>query len=244
MASIEFIQKRIEGKEKEISKLTKKLARILKANWEAKPYWYNEKDIVITEKEIARATEDLERYKARLTAETEKANSRNIQVIIDFLEGWKARVREYYTSELPRYLEARAEYRKLDREYCEWYNTHTSERGAEEAKRRAKARRKAGREFRSAWTWIAPYIDRNELNLTKLNKDLDNEANAKYDLIIERTNAIVGTITDASNLTIGAKGELNGYIVGERGKAKIETIGAGGYNIQCYHFRTLIHEIK
>lgn len=85
MASIEFIQKRIEGKEKEITKLHKKLDRIHKAqatNWEVNPYWYSERDVVITEKEIARATEDLERYKTRLTAETEKANSRNIQVII------------------------------------------------------------------------------------------------------------------------------------------------------------------
>ena len=39
-------------------------------------------------------------------------------------------------------------------------------------------------------------------------------------------------------------GDINGIIVGTEGKAKIQTIGAGGYNIQCFHFRTLIHEIK
>ena len=54
----------------------------------------------------------------------------------------------------------------------------------------------------------------------------------------------VGTITDASALYIGPEGDINGYIVGTEGEAKIQTIGAGGYNIQCFHFRTLIHEYK
>lgn len=78
--------------------------------------------------------------------------------------------------------------------------------------------------------------------MIRLKKDLDEEANRKYDFIIERTNAIVGKITDAGMLKIGAKGDLNGYIKGEKATAKVQTIGAGGYNIQCYHFRTLIHK--
>ena len=78
--------------------------------------------------------------------------------------------------------------------------------------------------------------------MAKLEKDLDEEANRKYDFIIERTNAIVGEITDASDLEVGAKQDLNGYITGTRGRAKVQTIGAGGYNIQCFHFRTLINE--
>lgn len=75
---------------------------------------------------------------------------------------------------------------------------------------------------------------------SKLLKDLKAEANAKYDDIIERTNKIVGEITDASELRINAKGNLDGIISGTRGKASVTTIEAGGYNIQCYHFRTLI----
>jgi hypothetical protein len=77
-----------------------------------------------------------------------------------------------------------------------------------------------------------------------MQNDLKEEYNRKYDYIIEKTNEIVGTITDASYLSVDANGNLNGYIIGDRGKANVNTIGAGGYNIQCYHFRTLIHEMK
>lgn len=82
------------------------------------------------------------------------------------------------------------------------------------------------------------------LDQPKLQKVLDQEANNKYDFIVERTNSIVGQITDASGLSVGNKGDLNGIIVGTRGNASVQTIGAGGYNIQCYHFRTLIHPVK
>lgn len=62
--------------------------------------------------------------------------------------------------------------------------------------------------------------------------------------LIGRIMSTVGTITDASTLYIGPEGDINGCIEGTEGKAKIQTIGAGGYNIQCFHFRTLIHEYK
>lgn len=79
-------------------------------------------------------------------------------------------------------------------------------------------------------TWLAAYLERE-----KKEKMLD---------LIERITSIVGKITDANYLHIGAKGDINGTIIGEDGMASVETIGAGGYNIQCYHFRTLIHEVK
>lgn len=73
---------------------------------------------------------------------------------------------------------------------------------------------------------------------------MDEEKRAKLLDLIGRIMSTVGTITDAATLYIGPEGDINGIIVGTEGKAKIQTIGAGGYNIQCFHFRTLIHEIK
>lgn len=77
-----------------------------------------------------------------------------------------------------------------------------------------------------------------------LEKTMEEEKRAKLLDLIGRIMSTVGTITDAAALYIGPEGDINGIIVGTEGKAKIQTIGAGGYNIQCFHFRTLIHEIR
>lgn len=66
--------------------------------------------------------------------------------------------------------------------------------------------------------------------------------NKILDLMI-RTKEVVGQIKNADCLTIGLDGHLNGIIEGEKGKAKVQTIDAGGYNIQCYHFRVLVKKI-
>lgn len=76
-----------------------------------------------------------------------------------------------------------------------------------------------------------------------LEKEIEQEKNNKLIDLMNRVSSITGIITDASYLTI-KEGNLNGYIIGQDGKAEVETIGAGGWNIQCYHYRTLIKKIK
>lgn len=258
MASIEFITKRIEGKEKEIEKLTKKLERIRKVeaqNWQdPNPYYYSEYDLRVTLKDLSEAEKSLNEYKAQLVAENEKSASRNIQAIVDFLNGWKERTFDFYESSIERYEEAYREYLQKNTEHCNWWNNRGwKDLDDPNAKEKIEAEYKEYCiRFREAWNWITPYVERKRnyktnnweivLKVEKLRKDLEQEANRKYDFIIERTNAIVGKITDAVALRVGSKGDLNGYIRGEKGTARIETIGAGGYNIQCFHFRTLINK--
>ena len=255
MASIEFIQKRITGKEKELDKLNKKLERINKAkatNWKVNPYYYHESDLKYTLQDIEEAQKALEGYKAQLVSETEKANSRDVKIIIDFLKAWKERNIRFYERSFESFLEAKKEYTQKEHEYCEWFNhSRHTDPNREEIQDEWYEYKK---DFKETWGFIVAYTERKQnpetykyeliLDIERLKKDLEQEANRKYDFIIERTNKIVGQITDASNLKIGAKDDLNGYIIGTKGTAKVQTIGAGGYNIQCFHFRTLINEMK
>ena len=260
MASIEFIQKRIECKEKEIAKLEKKMERILKAqasNWEDNPYYYRESDIKWTSRDLESAKKALEGYKEQMAKETEKANSRNIKVIVDFLENWKQTVKNFYLDRFSEYPQAREQYEKDMDQFNLGYFEERKLRKEDPQKWHDYNDKKQSivSAFKGRFGFLDRYIsralneetqryDRWSFNEELLNKDLEQEANAKYDFIIERTNFYVGQITDASNLSIGAKGDLNGYIIGTKGKAKVQTIGAGGYNIQCYHFRTLIKGMK
>lgn len=83
-----------------------------------------------------------------------------------------------------------------------------------------------------------------EERLAWLDKELNKEKIAKMLDLVTRINNVVGTITDAKGLYISNAGNINGFIVGTQGKASVETIGAGGYNIQRFHYRTLINKIK
>lgn len=255
MASIEFIEKRIEGKRKEVDKLQKKLERIEKAEasgWKNNPYYYTASDKKFTVRDLEKAQNDLETYKAELIKANEKAESRNVKAIIEFLEIWKTHVNNFYETMFEKYKVAYKEYCEEDRKYCEWFN-HGGWKDPNK-KEIESEHRKATKKFHETWSFIDRYLDRKlnqertayelVLNKEKLTKELENEANAKYDDIIQRTNEIAGKITDASALSVGEKGELNGYIIGERGTARVNTIGAGGYNIQCFHFRTLVHKLN
>ena len=260
MASIETIEKRIARKEKAIEKLQKKLERIEKAqatNWENNPYCYDERDLKYTLRDLQQAQEELTAYQADLVTAKEKEASRNVKVILDFLEAWKGRVFDFYQRSFECYVPAKQEYDQKQKEYLEtehkYFREHRivcwrdQQKFWENAPAWATEYKEYEKAFNAEWKFLQAYLIGGRIpqfDAEKLQKRLALEARRKYDDIIDRTNKIVGTIQDASNLRVGLKGDIDGYIVGDKGKATVQTIGAGGYNIQCYHFRTLVHERK
>ena len=107
--------------------------------------------------------------------------------------------------------------------------------------------------FKIKWAHVTQFIHGSRTFEGNLERALESEKNRKYDDIVLRTEKIVGTITDASDLKVGATGELNGFIIGDQATVKVQTIGAGGYNDQvildsgrhgqCFHFRVLVNKV-
>ena len=66
--------------------------------------------------------------------------------------------------------------------------------------------------------------------------------------LINRTVELVGTITDSKYLRLDRDNNgyaiINGIVIGTDGTVRIESIGAGGYNIQRYHIRVLVKPVR
>lgn len=124
MATVEFLQKKIEGKEKEIEKLEKKLSRIHEAEvtgWKKNPYYYTEDDLRWTLKDLESAKKSLEDYKIELSVAEQKVNSRNVSAILEFLDKWKEKCTKFYYDGLKNYFEEKSNVQWLYTIYSEEY---------------------------------------------------------------------------------------------------------------------------
>lgn len=87
------------------------------------------------------------------------------------------------------------------------------------------------------WGWRGSQFE------DKLKAMMDYDVEMKKAVLLGRISEITGKVTDAS-LYIGDDGNINGHVKGEKGSAKVQTILAGGYNIQCLHYRLLVNKQK
>lgn len=70
-------------------------------------------------------------------------------------------------------------------------------------------------------------------------KQVRKEMESKKIALVKKVEAKVGLIIEV-NLHVGEDGSPNGLVVGDKGKVRVETISAGGWNIQCFHYRVLV----
>lgn len=80
----------------------------------------------------------------------------------------------------------------------------------------------------------------------QIEKDNQKSADTLIYNMITRVKEKIGKIIDYSGLYIDSAIEgmaINGVIIGENGKVRIESIIAGGYNIQRLHVRVLVKDI-
>lgn len=95
------------------------------------------------------------------------------------------------------------------------------------------------KEFNKRWAYTtAEALSHTDEELRKIN---EREADIWLLDLYNRVKAVTGPVTDARYVSFKGKA-LNGIVEGEKGKAIVETITAGGYNIQRLHYRVLVHK--
>lgn len=243
-------ESRVAKREAVLKKHNSQLAKMIEKGADRFDVSIKREDIKSATSKLAEARETLANWKDKLNTRISRdayLEANTPEILKDFLENWKQHAIGYYREKRIRFIEYRELYK--GRELTDYdlanlwprrdVDAFLSERGLEYHQIQKKLR-EAGDQITLRLLEIRDEDEREAW----LEKTMDEEKRAKLLDLIGRIMSTVGTITDAATLYIGPEGDINGIIVGTEGKAKIQTIGAGGYNIQCFHFRTLIHEIK
>lgn len=167
-----------------------------------------------------------------------------IPTVEEFLANWRASAYAYYMKCYPMIEEVLKKYRQVDKELCDLFNSHTVPYPEYRAKRQ-EADKQEAEELKFFQKWLVEKVRYSSIEDFEefINAMLDKEVYEKRKDLIFRVSDVAGVIKDASNLTI-RNGNINGYVVGDKGNALVETIGAGGYNIQCFHYRVLVKPMK
>lgn len=193
----------------------------------------------IKEKEqaLAKHKQSLNKAKAK-----ERTLATMPKVMVDFMNGiidgwdkWDLKVKALLPDEMDKYYDALEEFKAKHHDDDRYKGNYGYTYLRSDADSYAKK--------------FAPHFAYREL-MHKTDKQIHDEnvkmAKKTVDDLYNRVVKITGDITDAKylRLTIGNNGfaTINGIVIGVKGKANVQSVSAGGWNIQRYHIRTLVHE--
>ena len=178
-----------------------------------------------------------------------------IKIIDDFLENWRKIAFDFYMEQYKEYKKLNKNYREIcEKESkegtyfnmahkpCPWsptphYNKNQIDKLTEIEKECYELCQRFYKSHnKTTWNIIIHECGK----YGNLNKILNREVVTKKTNLIARVEKKAGKIIDASLLKIGIDGNLNGIVKGSTKTVNVTTIYAGGYNIQCLHYRILV----
>lgn len=267
----EELQKRIEKKQKDIEKIEKRITKWTTKKDSEKEFekeygWLNtfeerkddfkkdwiencEREIRSANRDLAEANETLKKYQDQVNKIDEFNNLEKIEVIWNFLQEWRKEAYQFYVDNVKLYSEL---YNKEEEEYEKYKKSDEYQHMLKLATRLGytstyRIHRKWEEKYFAPITSLTMDITTNrasgKFNEEKLNKILDKDVEYKYNDFVNRIKEKAGEIQDVSRLKIANNGIINGVVVGDKHTVKVETILAGGYNIQILHYRVLVHVI-
>lgn len=222
--------------------------------------------------DLGEARNTLANYQVQLEKVDNFAKEEKVPAIWDFLCDWENKAYNWYLENAKKYFELKKNYVASKQAFEKEYLENHTEPSKDDARAHLEWSNKK-RYYTNDWAekyyqpineltksitnckghygdydehYNREYIyDTYTVNTDELAKYLKNEKDKKYIDLVKRITSITGDIVDAKGLYIGNKnGEINGIVVGEKAKAKVETISAGGYAVQCFHYRVLVHEVR
>lgn len=264
MTEASVLQEKITKKQTQLEKLITKLSKLTAekddenkflakySNWydfeerkeECKEYWIKDHEYEINRcvRSINDTNETITKYNNMLLLAQERESKPVIQIFKDFLDNWKQEIKEYTDKMYNKFLEVDSKYWNLHDDYSK----HNDPARNEELSRLYAQRRSL-----ASITWVS--IRRDCRSDNKFDEYLTKYMKDRYYELVAKITKVVGDIDDVSALWVGHDGSLNGIVSGSIGKAKLETIIAGGYNEniivnvkhgQCAHYRVLVKKLK
>lgn len=232
--TIKELQERIDKKKGQIAKIERSIKRLEQND----PYG----DLRYRQRDLEEAQATLAKYETQLNKQINYENETKIETIWNFLQQWKANAYNFFVENAKLYHELISNYEIAKEEAIKNGEYDWLKERCSGWKLDYEIRRRFEEEYYKDIHSMTKNLYRygGKVDEQKLEKFLNAEVDAKYKNLVKRITEKAGEIIDANGLYIARNGEINGLVKGSKRSVKVETIGAGGYNIQIFHFRTLV----